>query len=192
MPSRAWSSERHKLGDLQRHESVLRSVFPPAVSDERDQRGDEKPERMNKIVFSLEQDEDGWPPSSSEILWATAEVTNGDQVFEVSSIPFYVLDLAYQDTVIATMLDGRLRFEKIVKRSGNSTYRLILNVGLESDKFLTLWADLEALGCTYESANGVLIAVNVPFGSAHSAYKVFEKGETSGVWGFEEGYYHRQ
>lgn len=97
-------------------------------------------------------------------------VGNANQVFKICSIPFYIRELAYEDMVLAAMTDGRLQFVEIVKRSGNSTYRLILNEELESDRFLELWDDLEALGCTYESANGVLIAVNVPFGSVDSAY----------------------
>lgn len=43
-------------------------------------------EHRVKILFELEQDEDGYPPASTETLWASRA---GDGLFKIDNIPFF-------------------------------------------------------------------------------------------------------
>lgn len=150
---------------------------------------------MIKVHFPIEQDADGWPPTSSESLWCMPRIgTNGSTHYELRNVPFYVHGVAYEDIVSAVSLAGLLTFDEIIRHSQNSTYRIVLSEGVErtSEKFLTVWTKLEELGCTYEAANALLHAVNIPYGALYRSYKLLERGEQENVWEFEEGFCFEQ
>jgi hypothetical protein len=48
-------------------------------------------ERHVKVLFQLEQDEDGYPPASVESLWA---LPKGEGLFQVDNIPFFATGVA--------------------------------------------------------------------------------------------------
>ncbi len=57
-------------------------------------------------------------------------------------------------------------------------------------RFDEWWPRLVQLGCTYERANDMLVAIDMsPEVNVHDAYGVLEFGSNAGVWDFDEGYY---
>ena len=81
-----------------------------------------------KIAFRLE--------NIVETMWAS--VLN-DGTYEIDNSPFEAYEISYQDVVAAHMQDGRLVFDRVVRRGGHSTYRVKLNSGAEHDVFLKSW-----------------------------------------------------
>jgi Domain of unknown function (DUF4265) len=64
-----------------------------------------------KILFKLEQDEDGYPPVTVEGLWATRLA---DDTVEVDSIPFFVRDTSLGDVVRVELIEEELFFASTV------------------------------------------------------------------------------
>ena len=111
-----------------------------------------------RITFKLQPDEDGYPPSNYERLWAVP-LSNGR--YQIDNIPFFVALLADGDVVTATAAaDGELFFEDIAERSGHSTVRIF--VADEGDRENVRIA-LKELGCHSEGSHiKRLIAVDIP------------------------------
>ena len=76
-----------------------------------------------KMLVHLEQDEDGYPPTTEESLWV---LPMGEGLFQVDNIPFFAWELALGDVVTAEPEEGMWRFRKVVRRSGHATLRLII------------------------------------------------------------------
>jgi hypothetical protein len=110
-----------------------------------------------KIVFELRPDEDGYPPASSEGIWALP-LENGN--FLIDSIPFYVLGISPDDEVAAETSGEELVFKNLIRPSGNSTFRLLLT---EPDTSEVVRSQLRLLGCESEFNQFVgLVAVEIP------------------------------
>lgn len=110
-----------------------------------------------KILFYMEQDEDGWPPYTAESLWAIKK-DNGN--FEINNIPFYVRGIALGDTISATW-DGEIMvFKEVVESSENCTLRIIFDDLSCKEPVCNA---LVRLGCMCEGADvDILVAVNIP------------------------------
>lgn len=81
-------------------------------------------ENLTKIVFTLEQDEDGYPPESRESIWAKP-LQNGN--FILDGIPFFATEVSDGDEVAAAPdPDGLLIFGRLIKPSPNCTVRVIM------------------------------------------------------------------
>lgn len=87
--------------------------------------------KQAKIEFELEQDEDGYPPLRYERLWATPRP---DGLYSIDSIPFFVVGISADDVVEADDIDGALRFRKLVRASGNSTFRVVVSAASDLEK----------------------------------------------------------
>jgi hypothetical protein len=114
-----------------------------------------------------------------------------DNTFRVCNVPTHAYDLSNEDTIEAHKADdGRLTFDKIVERGGHSTYRIIPASDVDTGTFADRWDELEKAGCSYESTTGnVRYAIDVaPKADIHAVYAILEKGESDGVWEFEEGH----
>jgi hypothetical protein len=136
-----------------------------------------------KIGFYLEQDEDGWPPTTRENMWA---VDLGDGRYRIDNIPFYVLGISDGDLVSATTEeDGRLVFSELIEASPNSTFRLIVLNKDETSEVRTMFRDL---GCPSELVSHGFIALHIP-GSVtmKPIATLIEQGDEDGRWEFEEG-----
>lgn len=136
-----------------------------------------------KILFALEQDEDGYPPVSVESLWATK---TPDNFYELDNIPFYAQGVSYKDVVKAEPdAEGALYFEKVIRRSGHSTVRVIVFDLKECDG---LQKDIEALGCSWEGSHEPsLFAVDIPPGvDVSSVIKFLQDGLDQDRWDYEE------
>lgn len=76
-----------------------------------------------KVVFELAVDDDGWPPASSERLWA---VRVGDDTARLENIPFFVRGASLGDVVrFGVNDDGERIVEDVVGYSDNCTIRVI-------------------------------------------------------------------
>lgn len=140
-----------------------------------------------KINFPLPP-EDQAQGVEAENLWA--EPLGGDR-FRIDNIPFYAYGISHEDVVVASQVEGRLRFQEVSARSGHSTYRVLVKdtAGYEGADFQKLWARLRELGCTYEVAKRRWITIDVPSDSdVFTVYRILEQGEADGVWSFEEAH----
>ncbi|MCB9765833.1 MAG: DUF4265 domain-containing protein [Alphaproteobacteria bacterium] len=135
-----------------------------------------------KVWFELE--DGAWHGSATESLWAT-ELADGH--YRLENSPFYAFGVSFLDAVIAAPRNGRLWFDRVVKPSGHSTYRIIRTT--DSDTvFNRCWTPLQTLGCSFESGDRVLAVDVPPEVNIHEAYKLLDAGEHAGAWGFEEGH----
>lgn len=139
--------------------------------------------KYQRVTFRLERDEDGYPPSDYERLWATP-LPSGNYL--IDNIPFFVMGISTGDEVSAKQEGAELNFDKLVKPSGASTFRL---VPTDLETTAKIRADIEALGCSSEYNQQVgLIAVEVPASSSIQPFLdyIVEKQE-EGALDIEEG-----
>ena len=133
-----------------------------------------------KVVFPLEQDENGYPPVGFEGVWAE-RLADGN--FRIDNIPFHTYEAAFNDIVSATEQDGKLIFQDLVQPSGNTLLRII---ALRPETVPELCQALTELGCQWETT-GSLVAVNVPRETAYAPVLAFLKqGMDAERWGVEE------
>ncbi|WP_350334331.1 DUF4265 domain-containing protein [Coralliovum pocilloporae] len=121
-----------------------------------------------------------------ETMWVE-QCSDGN--FTVNNSPFFIYGISYQDIVSAKVEDGTLHFNRKIKDSGNSTYRVIWSC--DQADFETLWSPLSELGCTYESYGGKLnlLSINVPAETdIYKVYSLLEAGENQKAWEFEEAH----
>lgn len=111
-----------------------------------------------RVKFPLQQDDQGYPPFDSEMMWV---IPLNDGGFQVDNIPFFVQMLSYGDVVGATPdISGELVYEKVLRRSGHSTVRLLFE---SPDNISAAREMLNKLGCSSELSHlPNLIAVDIP------------------------------
>ncbi len=151
-------------------------------------------DNLVKVYFDFT--EDTWHQIPSESVWAEKS-SEGNLCFTIMNTPFLAKGINYLDVIKVEEKKGDhgyFVFSKVIKRSGHSTYRII--VDYEHSKFLNYWKTLEKLGCTYESApyetsagSKTLYAIDVKNTSdVKKVYSFLEKCENDGIWIFEEGH----
>ena len=141
-----------------------------------------------RVRFQLTVDSEGWPPVSSERLWAEPL---GDDKFRIDNTPWFVRNLATEDVVRALAGSGGVLWAvERVQWSGRLTIRVIprRDGPLAADRE----AVLDAFNPYGVSAEGVeqygMVALDVPPDSDLRAIKTLLKaGEGDGRWHFEEG-----
>lgn len=135
-----------------------------------------------KVVVKLEKDEDDYPPADYEGLWARPL---GEGLFQIDNVPFFAKGIAWGDIVSASELEQELRFLAVVRPSGHSTLRLLIN---DEKDVPSVKALLEKLGCAIERSHiPGLISVDVPPTVPMTTLKsVLDDGEAQGRWGYEE------
>jgi hypothetical protein len=143
----------------------------------------DRAEGLVKVLFSLEQDEDGYPPVTSESLWAKPK-TEG--FFELDNIPFYALGVSCKDTIAAEpTAEGMFVFKKVVKPSGHSTIRVLV---FGEDAMQPLQKALERLGASWEGSDQPsLIAVDIPAEvDIQQVWDFLQTGMNEGRWDYED------
>jgi len=140
---------------------------------------------MKKVVFKLEQDEDGYPPASSEGLWAV-ERAQGE--YQIDNVPFFVKGISNCDVVSVRLgTSEEVEFDRVIRRGGHSTLRLIFfdKAAVESTRE---W--LREQGCSSEQSHlPSLIAVDIPAAANfEEVQRYFNEGEAAGKWEYEEGF----
>lgn len=153
---------------------------------------------MVKVVFEL--DSDDWHGTPVETLWAEPISENGGREgLLISNSPFYVRGISFLDTVRATPTehDGVYNFAKVLQRGGHSTVMILFKP--DDARVASYWRQLEDMGCSYESSTerlsiGVrkLYSVDIPPTTQLSkVYELLQRGESEGVWMFQDGYLYR-
>jgi hypothetical protein len=147
---------------------------------------------MVKVRFEL--DAGDWHGHGSETLWASIVAAEW-RCFRIINSPFFTRGISYMDTVAATPENHMtFKFDHVERRGGHSTY-MILHA-LEEKRISTYWNLLERIGCSYESmqlelsiGKQVLLSVDIPPASdLDEACEIMERGQSDGVWMFQEGY----
>ena len=127
-----------------------------------------------EIWFTIEKDAEGCPESQDrEELWATT--LHGD-AFRLDSTPFFASDIAAGDVVSAFKTEaGFCGFERVISRSGNSSFRIWLRDVVAHDAVKIVDA-LRELHCNVEITLKRLIAVNVPADREERVWQYLEAG----------------
>jgi len=139
-----------------------------------------------EIWFPIEKDSEGYPQSQDwEELWATP-VEGGS--FRLDSTPFFVKDIAAGDVIAAVRTEeGWHSFQKIISRSGNSSFRIWLQDAVAHDSVKIVEA-LRRLGGHVETTLERLIAINVSPDRENEVWAYLEAGRDRGDWGLQVGY----
>jgi len=135
-----------------------------------------------KVLFHLEQDEDGYPPARVETLWA---IEMGDGLYKIDNIPFFVTGIAVEDIVSAGPEAGMLVYKEVVHPSGHGTFRVVV---YDHDEVPGVRGLFKQLGCSTEQSHlRGLIAVNVPPSVPWDDLKrVLDTGRAQDRWDYEE------
>lgn len=143
-----------------------------------------------KVLFELARSADGYPPATTESLWA---IELGGGRYQIDSIPFFVTGVSCFDIVSATRnADGVFCCSGLLEEKGHSTIRVILldNAGSESieTRSKELRSVLKTRGCSTEQSHiPGLISLDVPPEADFQDVRSFlQKGSESGLWDYEE------
>src|SRR5262245_25386664 len=120
-----------------------KSFVEPAIGKRAiNSMNDEQKAGLRKIHFTLEPDEDGYPPCAVESVWGK-EDSEGN--FVIQNIPFFVTDATLHDVVAAAPSpeDGVLEYKAMVRPSANSLLRVVYYDGTDPAE---VWTQLEELG----------------------------------------------
>lgn len=141
----------------------------------------------NKMVIFLDED---WHKQSAETLWV---ISLGNNSYQVDNIPILAKGISYGDIVYSNKKDdGFLIYDKILKKSGNCTYRIIFDEKIrknekEFDKYIK---KLSKYG-EYESGVLNIIGFNIKNKElVYKFYEILEELEEKGILDFEEGDYN--
>jgi hypothetical protein len=147
-------------------------------------------EKMVKVGFRLERDQDNYPPADWEWLWASRV---SDSTFKIDNIPFFAKLISYGDVVEVKQTNTGLIFNTLVQPSGHSTVRVIVHRRGRSDEQLQVVVEdvrvaMRAMGCSVEKSHiPGLIAVDVPPEVNYQSVAAFlSKKESEGLLGYEE------
>src|ERR1700754_1592303 len=105
--------------------------------------------RLFKVRFEL--DSADWHGVTGERLWAAPADLPG--TFELQNSPFHKQGVSYLDIVTAQPAEdsSTFNFERVVSRSGHSTYMVLLKP--EEPATQVWWGKLKDMGCTHERAD---------------------------------------
>ena len=139
-----------------------------------------------EVRFEIEKDSEGYPKSRDAEELLCKPLNPECSLCIVASIPFYLRNVAYGDT-ISTEEDpsGCLRFKDIVARGGYSVYRIFLHDSTKKDALISKLLDLDVL----LERDGNLIAIAVPpTADTDAIVDYILKGKSEGFWGAQDGY----
>jgi len=147
---------------------------------------------LYKVRFRVDQDEDGYPPFSSEVMWC-ARVD--DKLFRLDNIPYFVAGVSYGDVIsVIEDKDGSLNFHELVEENGHSTLRVMfLDTSIDARpveiRAVELKTRLTEKGClTRISPPPQILAIDVPPAISLSGIRsILAAGESDGLWSFDEG-----
>lgn len=143
---------------------------------------------MTKVRFKLP--DDSVHQSETEGIWVEYL---GDNKYRISNIPFYVYGVSYDDIVEAEEQDGQLFYAKTVSKSGNNTFRLIIEKGVSEETFKEYVKNHLLPYATYEKGLYNLYSFNVDYGIDVKAFvRELDRGEALGLFEYEDGDYNRE
>jgi hypothetical protein len=119
-----------------------------------------------KLQFDLLPDAYGYPPATSESMWA---VPLGHSHFRLDNIPFFVCGVSCFDTVSAQReANGLLKYDQLLESGGHSTLRVIFHDNANDprplqEKVHELRNRLRKVGCSSEQSHiPGLISIDIP------------------------------
>jgi hypothetical protein len=139
-----------------------------------------------EVWFPIQKDEDGYPKSrDSEGL--RCEISDErSEVAEVQSVPFYLKDVAYGDTIrIKNNPAGYREFDSIVRRGGCIVYRLLLHDVSRLDEVQEKLLDF---GVLLERDDSLIAIAVPPDVDSDALVDYIIKGKRLGLWGSQDGY----
>ncbi len=139
-----------------------------------------------EVRFDIEKDAEGYPPSRDAEVLLCKPLNPECSVCAVASIPFYLRNVAYGDTISTRDNPlGYLEFKEVVQRSGYSVYRILLHDSTKKDELIHRLLDLDVL----LGQDGNLIAIAVPPSADTDAIVDYIlDGKRSGFWGAQDGF----
>lgn len=144
--------------------------------------------RLVKVRYRLVQDNDGWPPATSEDVWA--ELVE-PEVARVDNIPWFVQNLAVGDLIkVAEIEDGIFRPVQRIRWSGNCTIRIIpLRLEGQFDSIEKVIDLFQLHGVSVEGIRQYgILALSIPSDADFGTIKrLLASGEERGIWTYEEG-----
>jgi len=146
----------------------------------------------DSLKVSIELGADTWHEVPAEALWAKSLP---DQTAVIDNIPFFAKGISLGDRVAFTTIqtaEGPLhRFDAVLFKSGNSTYRLRAQEEDAEELNTKLCSQLQNLGCAIERGSHMgfwLFAINIPASaSADQTYALIERVVEAGLAEVEEG-----
>lgn len=113
---------------------------------------------MKKLNFSINRDEDGYPPVDVESVWVRPV---SGHLYEMDSIPFFTRDATVGDVILAREDEnGNLWFQAIDQHSKHSLIRVVF---FDRDCTEFVIEKLREIGCNTERMQQYnLVAVDVP------------------------------
>ena len=149
----------------------------------------ESPEReqwetLPDIYVRLHKDELGYPPKDWEQL--KAEPTNLPSVFRIKRIPHYARGLGWEDEVsVTTSEEGYYPvFRAVIKRSGYSTVRLMIEKDEDREKLIDYFTERE----TFLEFDGCLVALAIPRHRFEEISEYVFNEKLRGRWDSEDGF----
>lgn len=132
-----------------------------------------------KILFRIERDAQGWPPTDIEGMWAKR---GDDNEFLLHNTPFYAQGVAIGDVVSGVEENGEFYFHEVLREGGHGTIRVLLK---SLDQVDLVCSKLEMFGCEVEVSQR-LIAVDVrPEVAIKSLLNYLEGEEQASRFGYE-------
>lgn len=133
-----------------------------------------------KISFEHENSPEGG--YGIESVWAIPLENN---TFKLDNLLFYAPEYSWGDIVSVENREGELFVTGLIKESGHSTVRIILNDQKDVEKTRDY---LKSLGCDSEISDvPILISVDIPPSVSYLQIKNYlENGEKSSKWSYEE------
>ncbi|WP_310618723.1 DUF4265 domain-containing protein [Flexibacterium corallicola] len=139
-----------------------------------------------RMDFPLDPEE--WHGAGKEALWVTSLGANR---YRIENTPFLAKGVSYKDEVAGVRGKSGLKFDRIVKHHGHSTYRILVEETATPEEFQEHWLKLEKLGCICEDMDGdiPLFSVDIPpTTSLKKAIIILEDASHVHIWEFEEGH----
>ena len=136
-----------------------------------------------RIFFSLEQDEDGYPPAAVESVWAEARE---EGAYRIDNAPFFARSATVGD-IVSCRIDeeGRLWFSHVLEHSRHSLIRALL---APTTPYLPVQEQLAARGAWCEWLDHYrILAIDVTTPSALPAVQAYLQEESeAGTLEYEE------
>lgn len=162
------------------NQGVERSLGVTMMTSENEVKG------RVRVVFQLDQN-DGWPPVTSERLWG---IPLTDELVRIDNVPWFVRDLSLNDVVRTfTGARGVLQAAEKITWSGNCTVRIIpYKSGAMSGNLQTILELFLPLGAHAEGIEQFgMVALNVPPSADLAAVKgLLIRGFEADWWDYEE------
>lgn len=139
-----------------------------------------------EVRFEIEKDAEGYPKSRDAEALLCKPSNPECSLCVVASVPFYLRNVAYGDTVSTEESpSGALRFREVIERGGYSIYRILLHDTTRKDELIRKLLDLDVL----LEHEGDLIAIAVPPAADSDAVVDYViDGKRRGFWGAQDGY----